>query len=94
MSDDEEFKFKDDFMDLHADKPEVDPVQLAAIQQENFLFQQCFNSPAGKRVLATLKQQYYDDLAPLDPSQYGRFLGRRDVVQFILTNLEGMGSDG
>ena len=93
MSDEQNFTFKDDFMDLSITS-KVDPESLHAAQREATQFMGCFGTPDGQAVLKILKSIYYDDYGPKDTTQYGRFIGRRDVVQFILNRLEGMQNNG
>ena len=55
------------------------------------LFNTVFTSPAGRRVLEDLRFQFYEapKLATKDPHETVVRAAQRDVVQYILDNVEG-----
>ena len=61
--------------------------QLEKIEDRKFV--DCFSTPAGQVVLQVLKTEFYDCQCDIPPPGYGQFLGRRDVVFYILERMKG-----
>ena len=77
----------DDF--LEGIKYATDPKADVEAAKEDLLFLECFGTPSGQDVLEILKVQFYDLNCDVAPPAYGQFLGRRDVVYYILERIKG-----
>ena len=78
----------DDFEIVNRDVVEdIEADQLLKIEDRKFV--DCFATPAGKDVLQMLKDEFYDVKCDIAPPGYGQFLGRRDVIFYILQRMKG-----
>ena len=71
-----------------SDRPSVEEVQRQ-IRRGNLWYNQAFSSTAGEKVLADLKQRFYDrpSNVPGDPFQTHVNEGAREVMLYILQRI-------
>ena len=78
----------DDFEIVNRDVVEdIEADQLLKLEDRKFV--DCFSTPAGKDVLQMLKDEFYNKKCDIAPPGYGQFLGRRDVIFYILERMKG-----
>ena len=71
----------------------INPESELAEAKEDAIFRECFSTPSGQDVLEMLKAQFYDLNCDVAPPAYGQFLGRRDVVYYILERIKGANNE-